>query len=159
MIIKLNKKEDINTLWGYYTSYIQGLNAKYGEDLYTDEDMALRKEFYLSDSITSLSLYHGDTLLVVNLSIFEEDTVYDLAALINPDPAYKNRSIGTFATLKNIELAIGSGKKHYDLLTGNCGYKTHLGAKEHKLRYFLRCSKEFATAYKIPLDEVHELTK
>lgn len=157
LTVKINQKTDIAALWDNYVSYIQGLNLKHGEDPYTDEDLALRKEFYLSENITSLSLYSGETLLAVNLSIFEEDLVFDLAALINPDPTFKSRSVGTFATLKNIELAINSGKKKYDLLTGNCGYKTHFGAKEQKLRHFIRCSKEFAAAYKIPVEEVHEL--
>ena len=155
----LNRREDVEALWPFYESRIQELNLQAGEALYTESDLALRKELYTSTSATTISLMLNNVLIGVNVGIFGDGYAYDLASLISPDPQLRKRSLGTLATLRNIEEAIARGVRKYDFLTGNFGYKTNFGAKEKKLKHFIRCSRSFAESYSIPLHEVHQLVE
>lgn len=155
--IKENSNEDIDALWQYYVDRLQTLATKAGGEHYTPDELAIRREFYQGSKIRTLSFYHQNELLAVNVSFWESDTVFDLACLIKPTDSALDRSLGTLAILKNIELAINQGRKFYDLLSRDYGYKRSYGAREYKMRAVIVCSKEFAREYQIPFSLIMEI--
>jgi CelD/BcsL family acetyltransferase involved in cellulose biosynthesis len=121
-----------------------------GGDPYTEEDLAWRYQFLHQESIRTLSFYQGDTLVAVNIALVKENTVYDLACIINPLPDALKRSLGTVAILKNIAWSIEHGFAQYDLLSRDYGYKRQFGATEMKLKALIMGDESFFETYQIP---------
>ena len=151
---KIDQKEDIDVLWDDYIIKIQEFSMQDEGELYTPERINLRKEFVKSSNTLTLSIYLKNDLIAVNVSKIENDTIYDLACMRRPDSEILARGVGIYASLLNIEHAIEKKYKFYDMLTDNFGYKTKFGAKEVKMRHFLKCDKKFAEIYDIDLNDV-----
>lgn len=152
-----SKALDMEPLWEHYVARIQHLGSTTGLGTYTDEELAIRKEFFLSAKIRYLSAYYNNQLVAVNVAYFDGPIVYDLATLQAPDSDLRKRGLGVFITLKNIEFAILEKIQNYDLLAGEYGYKASFGAQEGKQKHYLKCSRKFAETYGIPIEEVSEI--
>jgi len=157
--VRLGSPKDLDLLWQDYLAHIEGLNLKQGDVPYDSEYHEIRKQFYSQPENTILSFYLGEELVAVNVSRRENGIMYDLAALVKDDQSLRARSLGSLAALKNIEWSIEQGIEKYDLLADDFGYKHRFGAKEVKLKHFIRCTEEFAKSYKLPLEFVSELIK
>jgi hypothetical protein len=144
------QRSDIEYLWGHYVDRLQLLAMRAGGDPYTEEDLAWRYQFLHQESIRTLSFYQGDTLVAVNIALVKENTVYDLACIINPLPDALKRSLGTVAILKNIAWSIEHGFAQYDLLSRDYGYKRQFGATEMKLKALIMGDESFFETYQIP---------
>ncbi len=150
LVVKHNNLSDIDLCWSHYVDRINFLANKAGGSNYTEEELSFRYRYYTRQSVKYLSIYKEDTLLALNLSEWNQTTVFDLACMIIPSEQSLPRSLGTYAILKNIELSINSGMKIYDLLASNFGYKTTYGAKEYKLKSIVIAEDSFFDEYKIP---------
>lgn len=155
--IEYDNLNDINILWDNYVEKIQSLSIMQEEGEYEEERLALRKEFFFSRGIKTISFYDQDQLIAVNVCKQKEGTIFDLACLRDDKEEHKNRGIGVFATLMNIQRAIDDKVENYDMLSSNFGYKTKFGAKEVKMRHYLRCNLEFARAYDISEEDISEI--
>jgi hypothetical protein len=43
------------------------------------------------------------------------------------------------------------------MLTGDWGYKTKFGAVATALKTYIKCNRDFASHYQIPLDDISEI--
>ncbi len=140
---------DIDALWHPYTSRLSVLTTREGADVYTEEELQIRRDFYRSKDIRILSMKVDGVLCAVNVSLWNNGTVYDLACLIDTELPVATRSLGSFAILKNIELAVESGMESYDLLSRDYGYKRSYGAHEVKLKHYVKADDSFKKEYSI----------
>lgn len=150
--VRVGTTEELEMLWPLYVTRLNELALKAGGERYTEKELRYRKNLYTGSKIRLMSFYLAAELVGLNISLWEERTVFDLACIIKPSEDILKRSIGSFAILKNIELAISQGMDQYDLLSREYGYKESFGAQERKLRCLIVCTKEFAKEYKIPED-------
>lgn len=152
-----DKYSDIDSLWNSYIQKIDQLNIDNGLDKHSAEVNSLRKELYTTGEIQTISFYLQGTLLAVNVCRVVNGEIFDLACLRADSEETRKRGLGVYATLINIQRSIEDSREIYDMLPVNYGYKTQFGAKEVKLRHFLKCNRQFAEAYKIDLEDVTEL--
>lgn len=157
--VRLGTPKELEMLWEDYLAHIEELNLKQGDVPYDVEYHQIRQQFYSQPENTLLSFYLKDELVAVNVARREGNRLYDLAALIKRDQTLSPRSLGSLAALKSIEWSIEQGIEHYDLLSDDFGYKHRFGAKEIKLKHYIRCTEEFARGYGVPLELVSELIR
>lgn len=156
LIIERGTQKDIDELWESYCNRISELNVKIGGKPYTQSDLRIRRELFSGPHISLDSFKEGDSLLGVNVSLWKNGVVYDLACLMSDREEGRKRSIGTLAVLTNLERAIENGMEVYDLLSGDYGVKHRFGAVEMPLKTFIASTRTFADYYKIPHDLVSE---
>lgn len=157
VLVEEGRVEDIDALWD---SHIQGVQERCraeGESPFSEAGVAHLRELFRSPLTSVLSFRINDTLYAVNISFRRSGVVYDSICLRTKIEEVKSRGLGNFAVLKNIESAIRDGFKEYDMLTGDWGYKHKFNAKPRSLKHYIKCTKSFASAYGIPLDEVSVL--
>lgn len=142
---------DIDLLWPHYIERLHTLTEREGAGRYTQPELQIRREFYRSEKIDILRFAFQGELLGVNISYWESGIVYDLACLIRPTPEALRRSLGALAILKNIELSIEKGMSKYDLLSREYGYKRSYGAREMKLKHYVRGDAAFRNHYQIKI--------
>lgn len=152
-----DKFEDLKAAWKWYVRRVDVLNKVQDDEPATQEELDLRREMFTSKHAHTLSFYLEDELVGVNVSLWGPKTVYDLAFLRRETEFLNKRALGFYAILKNIELSISNGMKVYDLLTGDFGYKQEFATRMAPLKHYIRCTEEFAKAYKIPLEDICEL--
>ncbi|MDO8648026.1 MAG: GNAT family N-acetyltransferase [Candidatus Diapherotrites archaeon] len=149
--------EDLKKAWKWFVKKIDELNMKEGEDPEPEEDWKMRWELFHSKNTHTLSFYLGEELVGVNVSMWVNSTIYDLAFLRKENAALNKRALGFYAILQNINLGIARGLKVYDLLNGDFPYKAEFATRMAPLKQYIRCTEEFAKAYDIPLDDICEL--
>ena len=149
--------EDLKTAWEWYVKRIHVINKRQHDEEATQDELNLRWEIFNSKYAHTLSFYYDDSLVGVNVSLWGPKTVYDLAFLRKENELLNKRALGFYAILKNVELAISKGIKLYDLLTGDFGYKSEFATRMSPLKQYIRCTEDFAKAYKIPLEDICEL--
>jgi len=149
--------EDIAAAWEWYTRKVSKLNESEGERQRTKQEHALCWELFHSKNAHTLSFYLEDELVGVNVSIWVDGTVYDVAFMRRESEQLNRRAMGFYAILKNIELAAEKKMKVYNILNGDFGYKAEFATRMNPLKHYIRCTKEFAKAYKIPMEAICEL--
>ncbi len=90
----------------------------------------------------TISAYIGKELIAVHIAMREKDTVFYFGCWWNRK--YKSLSIPTFLLKKDIEEAISSGIKYYDLEIGNEPYKKKWGVIEKPTKYYAVLTRELA---------------
>jgi len=149
--------EDLKSAWEWHVKKINALNKEQECAPASMEELGLRREMYNSNSAHTLSFYLEGELIGVNVSLWDSDTVYDLAFMRREGNLLDKRGLGFYAILKNIELSIAKGMKVYDLLADEFGYKKEFATRMAPLKQYIRCTKEFAKAYSIPSGDICEL--
>lgn len=149
LTIEHNVNGAIDLVWSYYVDRLNELAKRNGAENYTEEELSWRYKLYTTKYINTLCIYENNTLLAVNISYLRDNVVFDLSCIIRPIGASLSRTLGTFAILKNIEYSIEKGVKVYDLLSNNYGYKSSFGAKERKLKAYIKGDKNFLNEYQL----------
>jgi hypothetical protein len=152
--------EDLKAAWQWYVKRLAVLNRTQNDEEATEEELKLRWEIFHSKNSHTLSFYHNGQLVGVNISLWGDSrpkTIYDLAFLRRENEVLNKRALGFYAILKNIEIAMAKEYKVYNLLTGDCGYKTEFATRMSPLKQYIRCTEEFARAYNIPLEDICEI--
>jgi hypothetical protein len=159
LLVIENQKEDLLAVCDEHFRTIRERCIAEGETPFSLEGIELLKRIYRTDACTTLSFIDpvSSTLLGVNVSFRRKGIVYDSVCMRPVPELAKKRSLGTFAILKNIEVAIREKQCIYDMLVGDWGYKPKFGAKPVAMRHIIHSSRGFATAYGIPLCDVDRL--
>ena len=105
------------------------------------EDFARRLELWKEKCYT-ISAYLNEELIAVHIAMKEKDTIFYFGCWWNRK--YKSLSIPTFLLMKDVERAITSGMKYYDLEIGNEAYKKKWGVIEKPTKYYAVLTKELA---------------
>ena len=149
--------EDLKDAWNWYKKRLAILNKQQYAENENEEEIKLKWELFHSKKARTLSFYYQGKLIGVNVSLWGPKTVYDLAFLRKENEFLNKRALGFYAILKNIELAISKEMKVYNLLSGDFNYKGEFATRLSPLKQYIRCTEEFAKAYKIPLEDICEL--
>ncbi|MFH1588199.1 MAG: GNAT family N-acetyltransferase [Candidatus Diapherotrites archaeon] len=106
-----------------------------------EEDFSRRLIVWKKKAYT-LSAYSGNELIGVHVAIEGKETIYYLGCWWNRK--YKSQSIPIFMIKKDIEKAIESKKKYYDLGVGDEPYKKDWNVIEKPTKYYAILTKELA---------------
>jgi hypothetical protein len=154
-----NKKEDLLSVCSEHFSKINQRAIEEGEKPFSDIGISTLVEIFQSDCVHTISVYEKDNPapIAINVSFQDKHKVFDSFCIRNTNDKYKKLSLGTFCILKNIEFAIRDNFKIYDMLAGGWGYKTKFGAVPTEMKVYIKCDREFAKHYEIPLEHISEI--
>jgi len=106
-----------------------------------------RRLFVWKSKVYTVSAYLNEELIAVHIALEDNDTIHYLGCWWNRE--YKNLSTPTFLLKKDIENAIKTGKKKYDLGVGLEPYKKKWGVIEIPMRYYAEMSTALAEKLEI----------
>jgi hypothetical protein len=154
-----NQKQDLLEACDEYFAQINQRAVSEGEIPFSEAGIQTLKDIFPQECVHTISIFAAGNPkpIAINVSFRANSVVYDSFCIRSYSPEYKKLSLGTVAILKNIEFAIRDGFKVYDMLTGDWGYKTKFGAVATALKTYIKCNRDFASHYQIPLDDISEI--